>query len=54
MLQCTNCNYKFEPRGKTPHKCPYCDKEGTLEKTKSIQDFIDEVDSEMVDRETRS
>ncbi|MBN2454272.1 hypothetical protein JXB11_01875 [Candidatus Woesearchaeota archaeon] len=44
---CSNCNYKFEPKGKVPNKCPYCDKEGTLSKSKSMQEWIDEVSDEM-------
>ena len=50
-LQCSNCNYKFQPRAdKVPHKCPYCDKEGGLEKAKTMQDWIDGVATETHER----
>jgi hypothetical protein len=51
MLHCEYCNYKFEPKGAVPTKCPYCDREGTLKKSKSMQDWIDEVKDEQEERE---
>ena len=49
-FQCTNCNFKFEPRAdKVPHKCPYCDKDGAMQQAKSMQDFIDEVSGDTED-----
>jgi hypothetical protein len=52
MLHCEHCNYKFEPKGGIiPKKCPYCDREGTLQKSKSMQDWIDEVNSEQQEKE---
>ena len=46
-LNCTNCGYKFAPKasGKTPERCPYCNKPETLEKTKTAQDYLDEAGS---------
>ncbi|MBI2142641.1 hypothetical protein HYU15_04110 [Candidatus Woesearchaeota archaeon] len=42
-LHCTNCNYQFTPKtGKMPSRCPYCDKSGTVEKVKQMQEWIDE------------
>jgi predicted Zn-ribbon and HTH transcriptional regulator len=48
-LFCTSCNYTFKPRvsGKAPSRCPYCDKERTLEPVKSMQEWIDEVETEL-------
>lgn len=44
---CSNCNYKFSPKtGVFPKRCPYCDKVGTLQKSKQMQDFLDEVSSD--------
>ncbi|NQV09195.1 hypothetical protein HQ529_05065 [Candidatus Woesearchaeota archaeon] len=40
-LVCAKCNYKFE-KDKTPKLCPYCGKEGSMGKTKSAQDFLNE------------
>ena len=46
-VTCTGCNYKFAPKtGKVPARCPYCDKVGTLQKAKQMQDWLDEVDSD--------
>jgi len=43
-LHCINCNYQYTPKtGKVPSKCPYCSKDGTLEKVKDIQGWIDEL-----------
>lgn len=43
-LYCTSCNYQFVPKTeKTPNRCPYCDKVGTIEKVAQMQDLIDEV-----------
>jgi len=37
-LRCTACKYEFEPRNKDattlPNRCPYCSKEGTVDKKK--------------------
>ena len=46
-LNCTNCKYKFVPKGsgKTPERCPYCNKPETLEKEKTAQDYLDEASS---------
>jgi len=42
-LYCNSCGYKFAPKtGKFPKACPYCSKEGTLEKAKQMQDYLDE------------
>ncbi len=48
---CTKCSYTFRPKvtGKVPDRCPYCDKKGVIEKVKSMQEWIDEV--ETTDRE---
>jgi predicted RNA-binding Zn-ribbon protein involved in translation (DUF1610 family) len=43
-LYCTSCNYQFVPKtGKVPDSCPYCEKKGGIEKTKQVQDLINEV-----------
>ncbi len=44
---CSNCNYNFIPRtGKIPPRCPYCDKTGTLQKSKKVQDWLDEINDD--------
>lgn len=46
-LKCENCNYQYETTKEVvPKKCPYCDKIGTLTKSKSMQDYIDETTTE--------
>ncbi len=46
-LHCSNCSYQFTPKtGKAPQRCPYCSKEGCLEKAKEMQDLIDEFTSQ--------
>ncbi len=53
-LYCTSCNYQFVPKtDKMPDKCPYCDRPGTLEKVKQMQDLIDDVVKETSEREER-
>ena len=53
-LYCTSCNYQFVPKtDKTPNRCPYCDKLGTIEKANQMQDLIDEVSRETGEREER-
>ncbi|MBI2664097.1 hypothetical protein HYX10_02005 [Candidatus Woesearchaeota archaeon] len=54
--QCGNCMYKFTPKSaeKMPKSCPYCNKPDTLEKVKSAQDYLEEVDSDMEQREERA
>ncbi|MBI2141554.1 hypothetical protein HYU16_03970 [Candidatus Woesearchaeota archaeon] len=53
-LYCTSCNYQFVPKtDKMPTRCPYCDKDGTLEKATQAQDLIDEISRETVEREER-
>lgn len=45
QVNCSSCNYKFVPKtGKLPQRCPYCDRVGTLQKAKQMQDWLDEVD----------
>ncbi len=44
---CSHCNYGFVPKtGKAPQRCPYCDRTGTLQKSKQMQDWIDEAEGE--------
>lgn len=53
-LYCTNCNYQFAPKtDKMPNRCPYCDKLGTIEKASQMQDLIDDVSRETVEKEER-
>ena len=42
---CANCGYKMdlEPGKKLPGRCPYCSKEGALDRVKSAQQLIDDV-----------
>ena len=54
-LYCTSCNYQFVPKtDKTPNRCPYCDKLGTIEKASQMQDLIDDVSRETVEKEDRN
>ena len=47
-LICNNCGYQYESaQERLPSKCPYCDKPGTLQRTKNMQDLIDEVSEEI-------
>lgn len=52
---CSNCGYKFIPKNpaKVPETCPYCNKPETLERVKSAQDYLNEVRSDMREREER-
>ncbi len=44
-VKCSSCGFEFEVKsGKIPKKCPYCDKEGTLERKKSAQELLEEVE----------
>ena len=53
-LTCLNCDYRFDSsQAKIPAKCPYCDKEGTIEAAKEMQDLIDEVSAELDEKEAR-
>ena len=53
-LYCTSCNYQFFPKTeKTPSRCPYCDKAGSIEKVTQMQDLIDEVSQTDVEKEER-
>ncbi|MBI2134125.1 hypothetical protein HYU11_05600 [Candidatus Woesearchaeota archaeon] len=53
-VHCTNCNYQYSPRsGKMPSKCPYCDKQGSIEKIKEMQQWIDEIADEEVEKSSR-
>ncbi|MBS3132582.1 hypothetical protein J4470_00435 [Candidatus Woesearchaeota archaeon] len=53
--QCSNCNYRFTPKSaeKIPETCPYCNKPETLERVKGAQDYLDEISTEMQEREKR-
>ena len=53
--RCTNCGYKFVPKNQAvvPKACPYCNKPEMLERVKSAQDYLDEIRSDMQDRESR-
>jgi rubrerythrin len=46
--KCKNCSYTFllKEGKRLPNKCPYCSKEGALEKLKSAQQLIDEITKE--------
>jgi predicted Zn-ribbon and HTH transcriptional regulator len=44
-LECTRCKYKFSNKA-IPTKCPYCSKEGCIQKAQTAQDLIDEALSE--------
>ncbi|MDD5086424.1 MAG: hypothetical protein PHV16_01600 [Candidatus Nanoarchaeia archaeon] len=47
-LRCKECNYRFTPKKSVmPRICPFCGKEGTLEKVKPMQQIIDEVVDDM-------
>ena len=47
-LRCKECNYKFSPKKDIiPKTCPFCGREGTLEKVKPMQKIIDEVIDQM-------
>ena len=48
VLVCTVCKYKHEKEN-VPNKCPYCAREGTLQKPQSAQDLINNVMDEMED-----
>ena len=51
-LNCTNCNYQYTPKSeKIPARCPYCDKTGTVEKVKEMQEWIDEFSSQKIDED---
>ncbi len=53
-LYCTSCSYQFVPKtGKMPTRCPYCDRTGTVEKASQMQDIIDEVSRQTVEKEER-
>ncbi len=53
-LHCTNCNYQFTPRsGKVPVKCPYCDRQGSVEKIKEVQEWLDEITGEEDEKSMR-
>lgn len=45
---CTNCKYSFTPKSNSPlpNRCPYCDKKGTIEPVKTMQEWLDEVQVE--------
>lgn len=45
-LRCTGCTFEFELKeGKPmPKRCPYCAREGTLGRTKLMQEWIDDVE----------
>ncbi|MFT4308638.1 MAG: hypothetical protein ACMXYM_04695 [Candidatus Woesearchaeota archaeon] len=45
-IRCGSCRYSFElrPEKNVPKRCPYCAREGTLGKTKLMQDWIDETE----------
>ncbi|MAG15711.1 hypothetical protein CMO88_01475 [Candidatus Woesearchaeota archaeon] len=53
--QCNNCKYRFSPKSaeKVPKNCPYCNKPETLEQVKSAQDYLEEVSSDVQEREER-
>jgi len=40
-LECRNCGYKFSSK-KTPPRCPYCSKAGSVGLLKTAQDLLDE------------
>ena len=40
--RCTKCNYKFE-REKAVLRCPYCGASGTVEKTKTAQELLEDL-----------
>lgn len=48
QYQCYYCKYKFKSN-KTPLKCPYCEKTGTVTRLKSADELVKEVSSD--DRE---
>ena len=41
-LQCTDCRYKFAPKGNEgiPEVCPYCGKQGSVDKVESAEDLL--------------
>jgi len=45
QYQCYYCKYKFKS-SKTPTKCPYCEKTGTITRLKSANELVDEVSRE--------
>ncbi|MBS3096173.1 hypothetical protein J4480_01920 [Candidatus Woesearchaeota archaeon] len=40
-LECRKCGFKFR-KEKTPPRCPYCSKEGSVGLLKTSQDLLDE------------
>ena len=53
-LYCTSCNYQFVPKTeKVPDRCPYCDRLGTVEKVMQMQDLLDDVGRETIEKEER-
>ena len=52
---CGNCGYKFTPKNptKVPENCPYCNKPEMLERVKSAQDYLNDVRTNMQEREER-
>lgn len=46
-LRCAGCKYSFELKDDKPmpKRCPYCAREGTLGRTKQMQEWIDDVES---------
>ena len=44
---CTNCGYRFRPRGnEEPKECPYCGQKGTLVREDNVlKDIMDEVEN---------
>ena len=47
-MYCTKCKYKSD-KEKMPPRCPYCSSLGTMEKTQSAQDFLNDVFGELDD-----
>ncbi len=44
-LECARCKYVFTSKA-IPNKCPYCGKDGSIQKATTAQDLIDEALSE--------
>lgn len=41
---CTNCRYRFKAT-KLPKTCPYCGKENVVEREKSAEDIVSEIEN---------
>jgi predicted Zn-ribbon and HTH transcriptional regulator len=43
-VQCVDCSYAFTAKeSRLPKRCPYCSKEGSVQRIKQMQEWIDEV-----------